>query len=76
MEGVLEGCLLFSCLLFLCFVLCFLCFEDLNGFEFLKFLIILLFGRWEEFELVMIRVRVQVSIIEMLLYSKNNKAYF
>ena len=39
---------------------CFLCFEDLSGFEFLKFSTILLFGRWEEFELIVIRVRVQV----------------
>ena len=38
----------------------FLCFEDSSDFEFLKFLIILLFGRWEEFELVVLRVRVQV----------------
>ena len=38
----------------------FLCFEDSSGFEFLKFLIELLFGRWEESELVVMRVRVQV----------------
>ena len=42
--------------------LCFLYFEYSSGFEFLKFLTILLFGRWEEFELVVIRVQVQVWI--------------
>ena len=39
---------------------CFLCFEDSRGFEFLIFITIICFGRWEEFELVVIRVRVQV----------------
>ena len=48
---------------------CFLCFEDSSGFEFLKFLIILLVGRWKEFELVVIRVRVQVSISLLLNHS-------
>ena len=45
---------------------CFLCFEDSSGFEFLKILIILLFGRWKEFESVVIRVQVQVRIIMFL----------
>ena len=58
-EGVLEGCLLFSFLFLFVFswlfnwgvvILvqiwsCFLCFEDSSGFEFLKFLIMLLLGR-------------------------------
>ena len=70
-EGVLEGCLLFSFLLFCLFSqgiflvvilvqiwLCFLCFEDSISFEFLKFSVVLLFGRWEESGLVAIRVRV------------------
>ena len=38
----------------------FLYFEDSSGFEFLKFWIVLLFGRWEELEFIVIRVRVQV----------------
>ena len=40
--------------------LCFLYFEDSISFEFLKFLIVILSGRWEESGLVVIRVRVQV----------------
>ena len=39
---------------------CYLCFEDSISFEFLKFLIVLLFGRWEGSGLIVIRVRVQV----------------
>ena len=60
-EGVLEGCLLFYFLLF-CFSqsffvivilvqiwLFFFCyFEDSITFEYLKFLIVILFGRWEK----------------------------
>ena len=42
---------------------CFLSFKDSSGVESLKFLIILLFGRWKEFELLVIQVRVQVCII-------------
>ena len=35
-----------------------LCFGDSIGFESLEFLVVLLFGRWEESGLVVVRVRV------------------
>ena len=73
-KGVLEGCLLLSFLLFCLFshgclfkvvilvqiYSCFLYFKDSRGFKFLKFWIVLFFKRWMEFELVVVRIRVQV----------------
>ena len=51
----------------------FLCFGESITFEFLTFLIVILFGRWEESGFVVIRVRVEVkSIMKSLkLYIKN-----
>ena len=89
-EGVLEGYRFFLASFFVGFlmVVCigwwfwskfgrvFLYFEDLSGFEFLKFWIILLFGHCEEFEFVVIRVQVQVWIVLTWRSNFNNCSYF
>ena len=59
-EGIVEGCLLFSFDLGNVFWSKFgRFFEDSNGLEFLEFWIELLFGRWREFEFVVIRAWIQ-----------------
>ena len=46
-------------------------FECPNNFEFLKLWIILLFGRWDEFKFIVIRVRIWFWISQILLTLNN-----